>query len=74
MSTSRSAARNTIYLSLAQGIRIVLGFALILFIANRFGSTWQGKFSILLAFLNIFQVMSSFGLPRLITREVSARP
>ncbi len=71
MSTSRSAARNTIFLSLAQGIRIVLGFALILFIANRFGATWQGKFSILLAFLNIFQVMSSFGLPRLITREVA---
>jgi len=71
ISTSRSAARNTIFLSLAQGIRIVLGFALILFIANRFGATWQGKFSILLAFLNIFQVMSSFGLPRLITREVA---
>ncbi len=70
-STARSVASNTLYLSLAQGIRIVLGLVLILYIANRFGVVWQGKFSILLAFLNIFQVMASFGLPRLITRDVA---
>ncbi|NOX60975.1 MAG: flippase [Chloroflexi bacterium] len=71
MSTARVVARNTLFLSLAQGIRVALGLALILFIANRFGAVWQGKFSILLAFLNIFQVLASFGLPRLITREVA---
>ncbi len=71
MTAARSVARNTLFLSLAQGIRIVLGFVLILYIANVYGVVWQGKFSILLAFLNIFQVMASFGLPRLITREVA---
>ena len=74
MTAARSVARNTLFLSLAQGIRIILGFVLILYIANRYGVLWQGKFSILLAFLNIFQVMASFGLPRLITREVARDP
>lgn len=71
MTAARSVARNTFFLSLAQGIRIILGFVLVLYIANVYGVVWQGKFSILLAFLNIFQVMASFGLPRLITREVA---
>jgi O-antigen/teichoic acid export membrane protein len=69
--STRTVARNTLFLSAAQGIRIVLAFALILYIANSYGPTWQGKFSILLAFLNIFQVMATFGLPRLITRNVA---
>ena len=69
--TTRTVARNTLFLSAAQGIRILLAFALILYIANFYGPTWQGKFSILLAFLNIFQVLSTFGLPRLITRNVA---
>ena len=68
---SRTVARNTLFLSAAQGIRIILAFALILYIANFYGPAWQGKFSILLAFLNIFQVLSTFGLPRLITRNVA---
>jgi len=71
VSTTRSVARNTLYLSAAQGIRILLAFALILYIANFYGVVWQGKFSILLAFLNIFMVLASFGMPRLITREVA---
>ncbi|RME86202.1 MAG: flippase [Caldilineae bacterium] len=71
MSTTRAVARNTLFLSLAQGIRIVLGFVLILYIANVYGPVWQGKFSILLAFLNIFMVLGSFGMPRLITRQVA---
>lgn len=74
MSAARSVARNTLHLSLAQGIRILLGFGLILYIANVFGVAWQGKFSILLAFLNVFQVLASLGLPRLITREVARTP
>ena len=68
---SRTVARNTLFLSAAQGIRILLALALILYIANFYGPAWQGKFSILLAFLNIFQVMATFGLPRLITRNVA---
>ena len=69
--TTRAVARNTIFLSMAQGVRILLALALILYIANVYGPVWQGKFSILLAFLNIFQVLASFGLPRLITRNVA---
>lgn len=71
MSTTRAIARNTLFLSAAQGLRMLLGFVLIIYIANAYGVVWQGKFSILLAFLNIFQVLASFGLPRLITREVA---
>lgn len=74
LSATHSVARNTVYLSLAQGIRMLVGFALILAIANGFGLGWQGKFSILLAFLNVFQVLASLGLPRLITREVARQP
>ncbi len=69
--TTRTVARNTLFLSAAQGVRILLALALILYIANFYGPVWQGKFSILLAFLNIFQVLASFGLPRLITRNVA---
>ena len=69
--STRTVARNTLFLSAAQGIRIILALALILYIANFYGAVWQGKFSILLAFLNIFQVLSTFGLPRLITRNVA---
>lgn len=71
MNTTRAVARNTLFLSAAQGVRIVLAFVLILYIANVYGAVWQGKFSILLAFLNIFQVLASFGMPRLVTREVA---
>ncbi len=71
MSTARSVARNTLFLSIAQGIRILFAFILILYIANVYGAVWQGKFSILLAFLNIFMVLASFGMPRLITRDVA---
>ena len=69
--TTRTVARNTLFLSAAQGVRILLALALILYIANGYGPVWQGKFSILLAFLNIFQVLASFGMPRLITRDVA---
>jgi len=69
--STRTVARNTLFLSAAQGIRILLAFALILYIANFYGPLWQGKFSILLAFLNIFQVLASFGMPRLVTRNVA---
>lgn len=71
--TTRTIARNTVFLSMAQGVRILLALALILYIANVYGPVWQGKFSILLAFLNIFQVLASFGLPRLITRNVARK-
>ncbi len=70
MTTAQRVARNTASLAVVQGFRILASLAITLYIA-RFGAAWLGKYALLLAYLNIFQVLSDFGLPRLLTREVA---
>jgi len=73
MSTAQRVARNTASLAAVQGFRIVAALAITLYIA-RFGAAWLGKYALLLAYLNIFQILADFGLPRLVTREVARAP
>ena len=58
-------------MSLSTAIRITLSFAFTLYIGRTLGASWLGKFAILLAFLNIFQILAAFGIPPLVTREVA---
>ncbi len=71
MNTTRRVAKNTAAMSLSTAIRILLGFAFTLYIGRTLGASWLGKFAILLAFLNIFQILAAFGIPPLVTREVA---
>ncbi len=74
MNHSRRVALNTISLSTASAVRILLGFFLTVYIARSHGTFWLGQYGILLSFINIFRVLGSFGLPRLITREIARQP
>lgn len=71
MNTTRRVAKNSLSLGLSTVIRIALGFAFTLYIGRTLGAGWLGKFAILLAFLNIFQILAAFGIPPLVTREVA---
>jgi O-antigen/teichoic acid export membrane protein len=71
VNTTRRVAKNTAAMSLSTAIRIFLGFAFTLYIGRTLGASWLGKFAILLAFLNIFQILAAFGIPPLVTREVA---
>ena len=74
MNHSRQVALNTISLSTASAVRILLGLFLTVYIARTHGTFWLGQYGILLSFINIFRVLGSFGLPRLITREIARHP
>ena len=74
MSQARRIASNTLALGLVQTVRMAVALGLTLYIAWRHGAVWLGKYALLLAYINIFQIVSEFGLPRLITRQVSRTP
>jgi len=71
VNTTRRVAKNSVSLGLSTAIRIALGFAFTLYIGRTLGASWLGKLAILLAFLNIFQILAAFGIPSLVTREVA---
>lgn len=69
----RRVAKNTLALSLTSTARILLGIALQVYIARLLGAAGLGKYAIILAFINIFQIVSELGLPALVIREAARR-
>ncbi len=66
--------KNTVSLSAKSVLRAFTGLVLSIYVARVFGARGMGQFAILLAFINIFQILSEFGIPRLVTRELARRP
>ncbi len=64
-------ARNTIVLLIGSGGRMLLSILLQVLVARWLGVVGLGKYTLLLAFLNIFQTVSELGLPALTIREAA---
>lgn len=72
--TVRRLARNTAALSTTQVARIALNTILSLLVARRLGAEGLGKYAVLTAYLQVFQVFTVLGLPQLVIREMARRP
>lgn len=54
--------------------RIALNTALSLLVARRLGAEGLGKYAVLTAYIQVFQVFTALGLPQLVIREMARRP
>lgn len=70
----RRLLRNTLALSIAQTTRIVFNTTLSLLIAHLLGAEGLGKYAVLTAYLQIFQVLIVMGVPQLVIREIARHP
>lgn len=61
--------RNTLSLSFSQMSRVIFNMVISLLVARLLGVKGFGKYGVLSAYFNIFQVLVVAGLPRLIVRE-----
>lgn len=71
MNTVQRIAKNTIALTLAQIVPMLLGIFLVFYIARILGDVGFGKYSFAFAFTGLFAVLSDLGLNTLTVREVA---
>jgi O-antigen/teichoic acid export membrane protein len=55
-------------------LRLGVGLILTVYIARALGPEFLGKYTLLVAYINIFQILAEAGIPRLVTREVARAP
>ena len=65
--------KNTFWLAFTEGVIKVLKLILFIYVARILGSEGYGKFSFALAFIGLFTILSTLGLPRIIVREFSQK-
>ena len=68
---SQRVAKNTAALSLTQVARTGFNVIISLVVARHLGVVGLGKYAVLAAYLQIFQVLTTVGVPRLIIREMA---
>jgi len=66
--------RNTTSLFVSQVSRIFFNTIISLLIARRLGAEGLGKYAVLTAYLQIFQILTVMGAPKLVIREMSRHP
>jgi len=71
MDTVTKLFKNTGALVLSKGTQPFLSLALVLAIGRVLGVTVFGEYAFLFSYLTVFQILTSFGLKTLITREVA---
>ena len=69
--TKQTIAKNTFWLTVAEGITRFLKLILIIYIARILGATEYGKFTFALAFVSLFAIFSDFGVSSITTRELA---
>jgi O-antigen/teichoic acid export membrane protein len=74
VNTLQRLLKNTVAMSATSALRLGVGLALTVYIARELGATFLGKYTLLVAYINIFQILSEAGIPRLATREVARAP
>lgn len=74
MNTLQRLLKNTIAMSATNILRLAIGLVLTIYIARYLGPAFLGKYALLVAYINIFQILSEAGIPRLVTREVARAP
>ncbi len=72
--TGRRVLVNTSALGAANALRIGASFLIQLLVARRLGAAALGDYAVLMAWLNVGQVLSDGGLPALVVREMAGRP
>lgn len=72
--TGRRILVNTSALTLSNLWRIVISFILQVLIVRQLGVEASGQYTIVLAYLNVCQILSELGLPILLVRELAQRP
>ena len=71
MEIAKRLTINAIFIMIAKGLQPIISFAMILAIGRKLGVTAFGIFSTAISYILIFQIIASFGLRTLITREVA---
>lgn len=71
MGVAKRLTINAIFIMIAKGLQPIISFAMILAIGRKLGVTAFGVFSTAISYILIFQIIASFGLRTLITREVA---
>lgn len=71
MDTVTRLFKNTAALVLSKGIQPFLSLTLVLAIGRVLGVTVFGEYAFVFSYLTVFQILTSFGLKTLITREVA---
>ncbi|MDZ7376631.1 MAG: oligosaccharide flippase family protein [candidate division KSB1 bacterium] len=71
METAKRLTINAIFIMIAKGLQPIISFAMVLAIGRKLGVTAFGIFSTAISLVLIFQIIASFGLRTLITREVA---
>ncbi len=71
METAKRLTINAIFIMVAKGLQPIISFAMVLAIGRKLGVTAFGIFSTAISLVLIFQIIASFGLRNLITREVA---
>ena len=71
MGIAKRLTINAIFIMAAKGLQPIISFAMILAIGRKLGVTAFGIFSTAISYILIFQIIASFGLRTLITREVA---
>lgn len=63
--------KNTLWLTIAEGITRLLSLVLIIYTARILGATGYGKFTFALSFVSIIVIFADLGLSNITTRELS---
>ncbi len=74
MNSLQRLFKNTVAMSASSFLRLGVGLILTIYIARYLGATFLGKYTLLVAYINIFQILAEVGIPRLVTREVARAP
>jgi len=71
MEIAKRLTVNALFIMIAKGLQPIISFVMILAIGKKLGVTAFGVFSTAISYILIFQIVASFGLRTLITREVA---
>ncbi len=74
MSLTRRIAKNTIALSGAHIIGRVLSFSLVMVVARHYKTELFGQYTFSLSFVELFMVLASLGLEKVLTRDIARNP
>jgi len=71
MEIAKRLTINVFFIMIAKGLQPIISFGMILAIGRKLGVTAFGIYSTAISYILIFQIIASFGLRTLITREVA---
>jgi len=71
MDTAKRLTTNALFIMVAKGLQPIVSFLMIMVIGRKLGVSVFGIYSTAISYILIFQIIASFGMRTLITREVA---